>query len=234
VIDTAAKAIGAADENGQGMAALLGNAEALAQHFDCLVLGVHHVGYDKDAQGRPRGWSGLPVALDVMILSERPEGAMQATLTIQKLKDEASNVTLTARLSRIVLGHDCDGDEVSTLVVDDVVKADVVAKGPPPRSVSKSERLLMDVVIAALDEAGEDFRPYTDGPLVRAVADSRIRTRLYAAIAEMADPEENPEAIAERQRKAFNRSIDAAIKAKNLVAKNTKGERYIWLPYSTP
>jgi hypothetical protein len=234
VIDTAAKAIGAADENGAGMAALLGNAEALAQHFGCLVLGVHHVGHNEDAQGRPRGWSGLPAALDVMILSERPEGAMEATLTIQKLKDEASSVTLTAHLSRIVLGHDCDGDEVSTLVVDDVVKADVVAKGTAHRSVSKSERLLMDVVIAALDEAGEDFWPSTDGPKVRGVADSHIRFRLYAAIAETAGPEENPEAIAERQRKAFNRSMEAAIKAKNLVAKTNQGARYIWLPYSTP
>ena len=63
------------------------------------------------------GGSGLPAALDVMILSERPEGAMEAKLTIQKLKDDASDIAPTAHLSRIVLGHDCDGDEVSILAV---------------------------------------------------------------------------------------------------------------------
>ena len=50
-----------------------------------------------------------------MIVSERPEGAMEPELTIQKLKDDASDIALTAHLSGIVLGHDCDGDEVSTL-----------------------------------------------------------------------------------------------------------------------
>jgi RecA-family ATPase len=72
VIDTASKSIGAAEENGAGMAAFVGNAEKLARHFDCLVLGVHHVGLGEDAQKRPRGWSGLGGALDVQILCERP------------------------------------------------------------------------------------------------------------------------------------------------------------------
>ena len=72
VIDTASKSIGAAEENGTGMAAFVGNAEKLAQHFDCFVLGAHHVGLGEDAQKRPRGWSGLGGALDVQILCERP------------------------------------------------------------------------------------------------------------------------------------------------------------------
>jgi RecA-family ATPase len=81
VVDTVAKAIGAGDENGHGMATLLANAETLSQRFNCLVLCIHHVGHSEEAQSRPRGWSGLVAALDVMILSERPEGAMAATLT---------------------------------------------------------------------------------------------------------------------------------------------------------
>jgi hypothetical protein len=169
-----------------------------------------------------------------MILSERKKGEFIATLTLQKSKDDASDVTMTTHLSRVVLGHNKYGREVSTLIVDDVVMAEAVAKGPAPRSVSKSQRLLMDVVIAALDEAGEDFWPHADGPKVRGVADSHIRTRLYAAIAEMAGPQENPEAMAEHQRKAFNRSIEAAVKARNLVAQDNNGKRYIWLAHSTP
>jgi RecA-family ATPase len=41
VIDTASKAIGAADENGTGMAAFIFNAGRLVERFDCLVLAIH-------------------------------------------------------------------------------------------------------------------------------------------------------------------------------------------------
>jgi hypothetical protein len=228
VIDTVAKAIGAGDENGQGMATLLANAEALSQRFSCLVLCVHHVGHGQDAQDRPRGWSGLVAALDVMILADRAEGAMSVTLTIQKLKDDASNVAMTAHLSRVVLGADRDGDEISTLVVDDVVKAEAVAKVKVQKSVPASQGLLMDCILAAIDDAGEIFRPF--GSDVRGVADEHIRTRLYTAIAEKAGPNGEPDALAERQRKGFNRSIADAIKAKRLVAKEHNGKRFIWLP----
>jgi RecA-family ATPase len=103
VVDTIAKVIGAAEENGAGMAAFLWNAEALRRHFDCLVLPVHHVGHDNEAQKRPRGHSSLTGALDVQLLCERPDGAMTTTISVQKEKDEAAGLVLTAHLSRVVL-----------------------------------------------------------------------------------------------------------------------------------
>jgi hypothetical protein len=231
VIDTVAKAIGAGDENGQGMATLLANAEALAQHFGRLVLCVHHVGHGEDAQNRPRGWSGLVAALDVMILSERADGAMSATLTIQKLKDDASNISLTAHLSRVVLGHDQDGDEVSTIVVDNVVKAEAVAKSAAPRSVSKSERLLMDAIANAIDEAGEEIQPYPTNLLkVRAVAERHIRTRYFDRVAERADEEEDEERAYDRKRKNLKNAIKRVIDARAVIAVDHEGEQFIWLP----
>lgn len=130
VIDTASKSIGAAEENGAGMAAFVGNAEKLARHFDCLVLGVHHVGLGEDAQKRPRGWSGLGGALDVQILCERPGDEKRTTLTVQKLKDEEDGICFEARLSRVVVGIDKYGKEASTLIVNEVVEADAA---PPCR-----------------------------------------------------------------------------------------------------
>jgi hypothetical protein len=228
VIDTTAKTIGSAEENGAGMAAFIWNADALSQHFGCFVLAVHHVGHGEDAQKRPRGWSGVIGAPDTMILCERDGEAFETSLTVQKEKDEASGFSLTARLSRVVLGADRYGDEISTLVVEDVAKAEAVAKVKVQKSVPASQGLLMDCILAAIDDAGEIFRPF--GSDVRGVADEHIRTRLYAAIAEKAGPNEEPETLAERQRKAFNRSIADAIKAKRLVAKEHNGKRFIWLP----
>jgi AAA domain-containing protein len=228
IIDTTAKVIGAAEENGPGMAAFVWNAGALSEHFGCFTLAVHHVGHGEDAQKRPRGWSGVIGAVDVQILCERDGEAFATALTVQKEKDEAAGFSLTANLSRVVLGTDRDGDEISTLVVDEVVKAEPVAKAAAPKRVLASQRLLMDCVLKAIDEAGESFHPF--GVEVRGVADEHIRTRLYASIAEKAGPNEDPETLEERQRKAFNRSIAGALLAKDLVAKDHKGSRYVWLP----
>jgi hypothetical protein len=232
VVDTVAKTIGAGDENGAGMAAFVGNAGALAEHFGCLVLAVHHVGLGDEAQKRMRGHSSLHGALDAQIFCERREGENVATLTLQKLKDDASDVKLTAQLSRVVVGFDEDGEEASTLIVDDVTAADTPATQPQRSTiVPPSRRLLRDVIIQAIDDEGEDVRPFgATGPTVRAVDAERVRERYYAAIAEQADDDEDEDKLAERQRKAFSRALKAMLDAKDAHAREVDGRRMIWLP----
>jgi AAA domain len=230
VIDTASKSIGAAEENSAGMAAFVLNAGKLAQHFDCLVLGVHHVGLGDDAQKRPRGWSGLGGALDVQILCERPGDEKRTALHVQKLKDGEDGVCFEARLSRVVIGIDKNGKEASTLIVDDVAEAEAAASVSRSGTVPPSRRLLSEIIAQAIDESGETFRPFPDGPLVQGVYDEHVRDRYYAAVAEKADPSDDPNTVAERQRKAFNRAVKAEIDAKRLMAKGDKGRRLLWLP----
>jgi AAA domain len=229
VIDTASKSIGAAEENSAGMAAFVLNAGKLAGHFDCLVLGVHHVGLGEDAQKRPRGWSGLGGALDVQILCERPGDEKRTRLTVQKLKDEEDGVCFEARLSRVIIGHDKHGKEASTLVVDDVVATEAPSS-KQPKPIPQSRRLLSDIVAQAIDESGETFRPFHDGPLVRGVCDERVRERYYIAIAEPTDPEQEPEKVAARKRQAFNRAIKGELDAKRLTARQSGSRRLLWLP----
>jgi AAA domain len=229
VIDTLFQTLGASDENGAGMTAFVANAGRLAQRFDCLVLIVHHVGLGDDK--RMRGHSSLGGGVDATILCERQEGALEATLTIVKLKDEASDVRFLARMSRVVLGHDEDGDEISTLIVDSVEEAQAAPSAPATKSVPKSLRLLMDVVAQVLDEAGADIRAFgAAGPKVRAVAERHIRKLYFDRIAEKADPDEDAEKLYDRQRVSFKRAIKSAIDAKLLVANECGGERVIWLP----
>jgi RecA-family ATPase len=52
VLDTLAQSLGAGDENGGGMVQLVANATALANHFDALVLIVHHSGLADDKRMR--------------------------------------------------------------------------------------------------------------------------------------------------------------------------------------
>ena len=129
------------------------------------------------------------------------------------------------------MGHDRDGDEVSTLVVDDVVKADAVIKRTAPRSVSKSERLLMDAIGNAVDEAGEDIHPCPTDPVkVRAVAERHIHKRYDDRVVEKADADEDKEKVYDRNRKNFKNAIKRVIDARTIVEVDDNEERYIWLP----
>jgi hypothetical protein len=119
VIDTLAQTLGSGEENGAGMVQLIANATALSQQFSCFVLLVHHAGLTET--DRLRGHSSLGCALDALVFFEPKEGALAARLTVQKLKEEADrNVALDLELLRVVIAKDCDGDEISTLIVDSV------------------------------------------------------------------------------------------------------------------
>jgi hypothetical protein len=96
-------------------------------------------------------------------------------------------------------------------------------------SVPPQERLLMATVELALIEAGQDFR-IPEGPAVKAVTEEAIRSRYYARIAEKPLPDETPEKLVQRQRQAFHRSLNAAVKAMRIIATERGGERIVWLP----
>jgi hypothetical protein len=228
VLNTLAQTLGGSDENGTGMTAFLSNAGKLAEKFGCLVLIVHHVGHGDER--RMRGHSSLGGGVDAQILCERQEGSLAATLTVIKLKDDASDVQFTVRLSRIVIGYDDDGEEISTLIVEAVEETERAAKAPAPRSIPPQQRMLMAVVVGAIEEAGETFSPFgSDGLHVRAVTDNVVRARYYSRIAEQAEADEDRKKLANRQRKAFNNAVRDALKAERLFAEERDGKRLLWL-----
>jgi AAA domain len=227
-VDTMAKTLVAGDENGSGMTAFLANAAALAARFDCLVLAVHHVGLGEEAQKRPRGHSSLPGALDAQMLCERNGGELRAMLTLQKLKDEVDDFQFEAHLARVVVGVDRDKHETSTLIVVDVEEAQLKANAKPAPRAPASGRLLREIIVQAIEEAGETIRPFADGPLVRGVADDIARDRYYTRIAERTDPADDPQKLAERRRKAFSRAIKTELDAKRLTAAQCNGRRFLW------
>ena len=69
---------------------------------------------------------------------------------------------LTAHLERIVLGISRTGREVSTLIVE-VVETEAPAVSNPTKSIPRSRRLIMDMVLAAIEEAGEDIGREVEG-----------------------------------------------------------------------
>jgi hypothetical protein len=229
-LDTLSQSLGGADENGAGMINFVKNATALGRHLKTLVLAVHHSGLGDEK--RLRGHSSLHGAVDAQILCEKTNIPFQAALTLQKVKDETSNTNFLVHLTRDVLGIDEDGDDISTLVVENVEETELSNQATPKtRDIPKQQRLLTEVVLHAIDEVGESFRPFGfEGPLIRGVSETTARQRYYQRLAERAEPNEDSEKVAARQRKAFNRAVKSMADAKRLVTGNHNGVRFLWFP----
>lgn len=157
VLDTAAKLMNGADENNQGMAALLVNAEALARHFGCFVLIVHHTGWGDDAKRRPRGWSGLPFGLDLIVLCERKERELSATVTVQKLKDDRAETQFVVHMKRVALGESKTGREISTLIVDrvEVPEPEAAAENAKPQREQSQAATLRNAFLEIYDRLAD-------------------------------------------------------------------------------
>ena len=139
IIDTLAQTLNGGEENNTGMVHFVANATALAIHFKCCVIAVHHVPLADDK--RLRGHTSLHGGADALLLTERNGGDLTTTLSLEKLKDEEDGFKLIARLDRIVIGQDDDGDDVSTLVVSRIENAQKeAAKGKASGSVPRSRR----------------------------------------------------------------------------------------------
>jgi hypothetical protein len=153
-IDTTTQALGGADENGAGMDALVVNATALAVHFQCLVVLVHHTPVSDD--DRLRGKGSLLGGLDVSIISKREKGSLVATLTVKKMRDEDETQSFAVNLARVVLGHTGKGREVSTLVVETVEPS--AESDKKPKSGKKLPPCAVNALAAlryAIDEVGQ-------------------------------------------------------------------------------
>jgi hypothetical protein len=54
------------------------------------------------------------------------QGELATVLTLKKLKDDEDGVKFTAHLARVLIGHDEDGDEISTLIDADQIMAKAI------------------------------------------------------------------------------------------------------------
>lgn len=232
VVDTLSASLGAAEENGTGMTAFIGNCQRLSEQFEAFVLAVHHVGHGENAGRRERGNSALIGNVDTRIFCEKGE-RLQTTLECVKVKDGPEGLAFRLELEVVHLGKDSDGDAITTLAVKSVEPVEIDAKKAAKKvSVPPQERLLIDMVQQAIIDVGKIVQPFPGGPKVKAVTDDDIRPRYYKRLAEKADLTvgETPEKHAESQSKAFRRSINNALKGKRLLAADMEGTRVIWLP----
>jgi hypothetical protein len=91
--------------------------------------------------------------------------------------------------------------------------------------LSKSVRLLRQVVMTVLADAGFDAAPYADGPVVRAVNIELARREFYRQYPADGDAKKKAQA----RRKAFNRAVLDAQDKKLVATREVEGVQLIWL-----
>jgi hypothetical protein len=174
VIDTLSQSLGGADENGAGMLAFVANAQAVATHFDCVVIGLHHIG--KDSGRGARGHSSVGGNPDCL-WEIAENGVARRTVTVVKQRDGDRDVSWDFRLNPVTLGYDKDGDPVTTLVAEitsEPHKSGAVAKPKAAVRKSRSQIAFEEAFSEAMQSNVEDF--WVDNEvLVRAVKVENIR-----------------------------------------------------------
>jgi RecA/RadA recombinase len=145
IIDTLARVMTPGNENAaEDMSMLANNVEKVKDVFKgshvCLV---HHSGKDKSRGAR--GSNALLGAVDTE-LSIESEGGIR-TVTATKQKDMEPGKPINFKLEPVVLGHDVEGDEITSCVVE-LADADEVAEAKI--HLSPKQKLMFDALVEGL------------------------------------------------------------------------------------
>jgi len=112
VLDTLNKSLAGSESKDTDMAAYVRAAEAIRDAFGCVVIIIHHCGWDET---RPRGHSSLPGAVDTQIAIIRNGDVM--TATVEYMRDGPEEVQETSTTKTIPVGEDHNGKILSSLVL---------------------------------------------------------------------------------------------------------------------
>jgi len=112
-VDTLNRSLNGSESKDEDMAAYIRAAVALADKFQCLVLIIHHCGYDTT---HPRGHTSLIGAVDADLLVKKANDGLMC-LTVENMRDGANDGETYSRLEVVEVGRDDNGDPICSCVV---------------------------------------------------------------------------------------------------------------------
>lgn len=149
VIDTLSRIMAGGDENSAAdMTALIRNIDAIRTATGAHVMLVHHTG--KDTARGARGHSSLRAATDTEIEVQNEDGERAAQ--VQKQRDYQGGETFAFSLKSVSLGHDQDGDEVTSCVVEPTDSEEFKALKASKKGVGGNQKIIMDTFEQMLGE----------------------------------------------------------------------------------
>jgi hypothetical protein len=220
VLDTLNKSLFGSENKDVDMGAYVRAAEAIRDAFHCVVIIVHHCGYDDT---RPRGHSSLPGAVDAQLAVTRAEEII--TVTVEMMRDGPEDTQVVSEAEVIEVGEDQNGKTLTSLVI---VPSDAEAATRDQRGWPRGLRVFHDALKAALAANGEMFQPEAGVLPIKAVNQWHVRERFYANYAEA---EENSEKRQSKLRVAFNRALaEAQHRGTAKFVRTADGQEMLWLP----
>jgi hypothetical protein len=102
VLDTLNKSLFGSESRDEDMGNYVRAAESIRDRFGCVVIIVHHCGWDDT---RPRGHSSLPGAVDAQISVVRTENVI--TVTVEMMRDGAEDTQVVSKTEVIEVGQRC-------------------------------------------------------------------------------------------------------------------------------
>jgi hypothetical protein len=223
VLDTLNKSLWGSESKDEDMGAYVRAAEAIRDRFACVVIIVHHCGYDET---RPRGHSSLPGAVDAQLSVVREESIV--TVTVEMMRDGPEDTQVVSKVEVIEVGQDQNGKVLTSLVVTPSEALGRGGHGGWPRSLA----VFHGATKSAITSHGEQFQPEPGVIAVSATDLEHIRDHFYATYAEAEEDEAKRQ---EKIRKAFNRALGdaqrrALIKVRRVASGPCGGRTLIWLP----
>jgi hypothetical protein len=152
VIDTASRALAGGDENSsKDMGAFVGSLDRIQKGTGAHVMVLHHVPLDN--QQRMRGHGALLGACDTTIGLSRSGDVRIAT--VDKCNDGNEGERVAFSIESVELYRDPDTGEPTTAPVAVPVEGDVPTAASTKRKLSDKQRVAMDCLTRAIDDAGE-------------------------------------------------------------------------------
>jgi hypothetical protein len=164
VLDTLNKSLVGSESKDIDMAAYIVAAEALRDAFDCVVIIIHHCGYDET---HPRGHTSLAEAVDAEF-----EVVREATLVTVRnvtMRDGPEGFEIRSQAEIIEVGEDISGKVLTSLVITQTDAPAAVGKKKKGRP-NVAAPILIDALRTALSDRGSIFRPPGEKAAVHAVA----------------------------------------------------------------
>jgi hypothetical protein len=163
VIDTLAASMPGGNENdGADMSALVANLQRIAAETGAFALTVTHTGKD-EARGI-RGWSGQFAGADTVFMLTKDETDPKVRVgTVAKMKDGEDGERFAFRLDRVVLGHDEDGDEITSAVPVFEDPPEPKAKGRRAAALPPQARIVLDALNYLMDHGPTVTAPPVPG-----------------------------------------------------------------------